>query len=55
MKTGSLNLLEPSGPVQACIEIAISLFTKYLKSYKLKSTDLLYTRILLKTELRKIS
>jgi len=31
MKYGSLNLLENSGPLQACIGIALSLFTKKFK------------------------
>ena len=35
MKSGSLNLLEPSGPVQACNGIALPITTK-LYSYNLK-------------------
>jgi len=55
MKSGSLNLLKSSGPIQACIGIALSLFTKNVKSYKLKSTDLLNMTRLLKTDLQYIS
>jgi len=36
LKSGSLNLLEPSGPVQACIGIALPLaVTKYLDAESL--------------------
>jgi len=30
LKSGSLNLLEPSGPVQACNGIALPFFLMYL-------------------------
>jgi hypothetical protein len=32
LKSGSLNLLEPSGPVQACIGIALSFTVNYMGS-----------------------
>jgi len=37
MKSGNLNLLEPSGPVQACYRIALPLLT--ITSAALKKTE----------------
>ena len=38
LKSGSLNLLEPSGPVQACTAIALPLLPLYLLTYSMEKS-----------------
>jgi len=39
MKSGSLNVLEPSGPVQTCTEIAVPLPLPYINSSLLQAVQ----------------
>jgi hypothetical protein len=39
LKSGSLNLLEPSGPVQACNGIALPFFIERATRKQLKNTN----------------
>ena len=46
LKSGSLNFLEPSGPVQACNGIALPFFLNVTQDYKRKEFEIKMTAIL---------